>query len=80
MIDRESLYKMIESGEQLPTPSELYGMFFVALVEIEEMDFKSVRELLKINNQSFYYYKNKFFPEFAKPHKETIRKQKKLLN
>lgn len=76
MFDLLALYDLIESKKSLPNKDELFNLFFVAIIELEEFDFASARKLLGMSNSDFYYLRNKLMPEFQRKHKDKLKRKK----
>ena len=74
MIDKKAIYDLLEAGKPMPSKDELWDLFFIALAEIEEFDFKSVRDILNINGKTLCYLKNRHFPEHVKKVKKRIKR------
>jgi hypothetical protein len=74
IIDKEFLYNLIQNEKPMPSREDLFDAFFIALVQVEEHDFKSVRHLLNINGKTLCHLKNKHFPELVKKMKKRIKR------
>jgi hypothetical protein len=70
IIDKEELYRIIESKKGLPSKDELYNLFFIAVFEMEEGNSASIMNLLGMKKSDYFYLRNKLMPELKRPHSE----------